>query len=141
MNKREEEFAEFLINQNKSFSFEPLRFQLKNTKYTPDFYCPEDDTFYEVVGSRQAIHANKIKILEFKKKYPDLKFELVKPNGKKYSMKKQEAELMPRIVLIRLPNVLYDRLHILKKREHDKSISAIIRESIVNYLNKRKGDN
>ena len=84
----ESKFAKFLKNQNKSWIFQPKRFKLKNTTYRADFYCPEDDTYYEVVGTRQAISAIKWKIQELIKTYPDIKFKIVRPNGENYYKKK-----------------------------------------------------
>ena len=80
----ESQFAKHLENRNKSWVYQPERFKLKNTTYRADFYCPEDDTYYEVVGTRQAISALKWKIQEFIRTYPDIKFKIVKPNGENY---------------------------------------------------------
>lgn len=84
MHKSEQAFADFLTFQGKTYEFQPKRFELEDTTYRADFYCPEDDTYYEVVGTRQAISAIKWKILEFIRTYPDIKFRIVKPNGIDY---------------------------------------------------------
>ena len=80
----ESEFADYLESQNKTWIYQPKRFRLKYTTYRADFYCPEDNTYYEVVGTRQAISAIKQKVQEFIKTYPDVKFKIVKPNGENY---------------------------------------------------------
>jgi len=80
----ERKFADFLIANNKTYLFQPPRFKLKKTTYRTDFYCPEDDTYYEIIGSRQAFHLNKIKLIEFIKRYPSINFKIVKPDGREY---------------------------------------------------------
>ena len=49
--------------------------------YHPDFYCPQSDTHFEVIGTRQAYHANKKKILAVSEQHPSLKFKVVRPDG------------------------------------------------------------
>ncbi len=88
------EFSEHLKSQNKSWIFQPKEFKLKNTTYRADFYCPENNTYYEVVGTRQAISAIKEKIKEFIKTYPEIKFKIVKPNGENYYRTKQRKVIM-----------------------------------------------
>lgn len=84
MFESERKFAEFLTKNKKTYVYQPVAFKLKNTTYRTDFYCLEDNTYYEVVGSRQAFHSNKNKINEFIELYPDLNFKVVIPNGKIY---------------------------------------------------------
>lgn len=84
MHDSEKQFAHYLKSQGKTWLYEPRRFKLKATTYKPDFYCPENDIYYEVVGTRQAIWRAKNKIIEFKKSYPNIKFKIVKPNGEMY---------------------------------------------------------
>ena len=83
-------FAKYLENQGKSWVFQPPRFELKNTTYRTDFYCPEDNTYYEVVGTRQALSGNKEKLKEFINTYPNVKFKIVRPSGEDYYRKKQK---------------------------------------------------
>lgn len=87
----ESKFANYLESQNKSWIFQPERFKLKDTTYRADFYCPEDDTYYEVVGTRQAISSLKSKIQEFIKTYPNIKFKIVRPDGKNYYRDKKQV--------------------------------------------------
>lgn len=97
----EARFTDYLKSQNKSWVYQPERFKLKNTTYRADFYCPEDDTYYEVVGTRQAISALKWKIQEFIEAYPNIKFRIVKPNGKNYYDKKtkeKKTELKKKVI-------------------------------------------
>lgn len=49
-------------------------------------------------------------------------------------MKKKSLSV---IVPVRFPDELYDRLCILKEREHNKPVSVIIREAVADYLNKK----
>lgn len=56
-------------------------FKLNGYCYTPDFRNTEGTVFYEVVGTRQAYHANKHKYDEFRSLYPSLRLIIVRPNG------------------------------------------------------------
>lgn len=97
----ESKFADYLESQNKTWIFQPERFKLKDTTYRADFYCPEDNTYYEVVGTRQAISSLKSKIQEFIKTYPSVKFKIVKPGGENYYRdKKQEMKKQIKSYLI-----------------------------------------
>lgn len=82
MHKSEKEFANFLKSQNKSYIYQPKTFRFNDTNYRPDFYCPEDNTYYEVkrcLGLSEAI-----RLLNFKKFHPHIKFKIVSPNGYPY---------------------------------------------------------
>lgn len=94
MNNREETFAVYLETQGKAFAYEPICFKLKKSRYTPDFYCPDNDTFYEVIGTRQALHASKNRIIKFLTEYSGIKFRLVRPDGKNYIMSDQNIDLI-----------------------------------------------
>ena len=76
--------AEFIKNHftHKNWIYEPVRFKLNGTTYTPDFYDQEKNVFIEVVGTKQAFHRNKEKYKEFKKIYPGINFEIRESNGK-----------------------------------------------------------
>lgn len=72
---------------------QPCRFMLNDglplAPYIPDFFCYENFTFYEVVGSKQAYSAGRRKYGALKAKYPELKLELVNPDGSRYVAGKQ----------------------------------------------------
>jgi len=139
MNKREEIFVCYLENQGKCWIFEPIRFQLKNTTYTPDFYCPDEDVFYEVVGTRQAISQRAKKIAEFIKTYPHIQFKLVHPNGKKYNYisRKMGKRKDPKDKMVFFGITINPKL--LKQlnqyaKDNGYSVSFIIREALKSYL-------
>lgn len=85
-NKNELEFADSLEAQGKAWVFEPQAFDLGikrpkqkgNITYTPDFYCPEDNCYYEITGSKAAYNENKWKLLLFQKLYPHLNFKIIR---------------------------------------------------------------
>ena len=52
MNFREIQFSEFLENKHMTWVFEPMRFVVGDSTYRPDFYCPDNDTFYVVEQGR-----------------------------------------------------------------------------------------
>ena len=56
-------------------------FRFNGTSYTPDFFDPLNNIYYEVSGTRQAYHANKNKIVAFRKAYPKVNLLVVKPDG------------------------------------------------------------
>lgn len=90
--EREIEFARYLESEGKTWIYEPKIFYLEGfdgerIKYTPDFYCPEDNTYYEVAGSRQAFSRNKQKYFLLASRNPSIKFAVVKPNGFPYRMR------------------------------------------------------
>ncbi len=54
----------------------------KDTYYRPDFYCPETDTYYEVIRTKQAYHLHKKQLqLMLINRY---KIEVVNPDGSSY---------------------------------------------------------
>lgn len=64
--------------KNKTYNHHPRRFIFNNgERYTPDFFCIEDNEYIEVAGTRQAYHANKHKYALMKKEYPLIKFSIV----------------------------------------------------------------
>lgn len=67
---------------------QPATFKFSGVYYTPDFYDNERNVFIEVVGSRQAYHANKHKYTLFRKSFPHIIFEIRKPNGEILNEKK-----------------------------------------------------
>lgn len=92
MNNSEGKFANYLKSQGKSWIFEPREFDLgypckkinKNVVYIPDFYCPAEDTWYEVSASKQAYSHSLKKIRRLRKIYPDLILKIVNPDGSEY---------------------------------------------------------
>jgi hypothetical protein len=79
MHKSEREFANFLESQGKTYVYHPKRFKFNGTSYQADFYCPEDNTYYEVKTCLSS--AETFKLLTFKKYHPNLKFKIVSANG------------------------------------------------------------
>ena len=54
----------------------PSTFHLNGTNYSPDFYDAERNTFIEVIGTRQAFHANKEKYTFMGIIFPKINFEV-----------------------------------------------------------------
>ncbi len=76
----EADFARILKLYNLYYEYEPKTFSLikKNgdiIHYTPDFYVPSKNTFYEVKGFLRDADKEKIKL--FKKQYPQYEFVLI----------------------------------------------------------------
>lgn len=66
LNRGEEEFKRLLLFQGKSFIDHPL-VRLDGFKITPDFFCPKDQIYYEVIATRQAYQQRKHKIEKAKR--------------------------------------------------------------------------
>lgn len=75
----EREFSEILIKEGKSFLYQPY---LREFKIRPDFYCIDDDIYYEVIKTRQSYHARKDKINNAIA--AGINIRVVKPNGREY---------------------------------------------------------
>jgi len=150
IHESEKEFACFLESQGKSFVPQPRTFRYNGTSYRPDFYCPEDDIYYEVKTQLSSKIA--IRLLEFKKFYPYIKLKIVSPNGYPYYSRSSSKclELIERrlnflksrdILEISL-NEFQDNIrdfHILEKRkdwENIKSFNA--REGMMKDIHKAK---
>ena len=86
MNRSELIFATVLEKQNKLYFEQPKMFELPMPykSYRPDFYVVDDNTFYEVSGTRQAYSLGKDKYHSFRETYPHLKFKVVNPDGSIY---------------------------------------------------------
>lgn len=82
---KERLFTQLLNKQKRKWVYAPHCFRLNKTTYTPDFYLPEENLYIEIVGSRQAFHSNKKKIIKFKKLYPHIKFEIKRYYNKQKS--------------------------------------------------------
>ena len=82
MIKSEKQFADFLESQGKTYFHQPKTFRFNSTSYRPDFYCPEDNIYYEV--KTYLSHKDVQKLLSFKKYFPNIKLKVVSPNGFPY---------------------------------------------------------
>ena len=77
--------AEILFGQNHpTFIYQPATFDLRISKYTPDFYDPILNIFYEVIGSRQRFEQLRRKLIEFREKFPVIKLKVCRSNGEPY---------------------------------------------------------
>lgn len=87
MNDNEKQFADFLTKNKLQFIFHPRIEVLSSINYTPDFFVLQNNTYYEVIGTRQAYHQNKIKI-NLAEVLVNLK--IVKPNGTLFTFGKSK---------------------------------------------------
>jgi len=81
----EQIFARILKRKGIDFIYQPkpafhMNYLGATITYRPDFYIPSEDTYYEVVGTRQAFHANKEKLFLMFALRPEIKFRIVKGN-------------------------------------------------------------
>jgi len=76
----EADFARILNLHNIKYEYEPKTFELLRANggmvnYTPDFYVPSQNTFYEIKGWMHDLDAEKIEL--FKQQYPKFNFVLI----------------------------------------------------------------
>jgi len=82
--KREIAFQEEMKAKGIDLVYEPRFFCLSNgSRYTPDFYDPIEDKYYELISTRQRWQQCKDKLRLFQVEYPEIKFEIVKKYKKK----------------------------------------------------------
>ena len=89
MNSSEKAFYKLKACENKTVTYKPKWFyfniaEIGCVKYMPDFYCKEEDAYYEVVGTKQAYKQNLSKYLLMSKFFPEVKFFVVTSNGTPY---------------------------------------------------------
>lgn len=93
-NKGEKSFEEIMKSRGFTLIYQPY---LKEFKIRPDFYCIEEHKYYEVISTRQAFHARKIKMEKALKS--GLNLILVNPDGTPYlrgNFKKWKMGLKPK---------------------------------------------
>lgn len=99
MHKSERKFANLLTRQNRQWEYPAKRFKVSPyTTYRPDFFLPNENLYVEVVGTRQAYHANRDKINAFKEQYKDIRFIIVDIKGNPFPRKQicKEYEVRPK---------------------------------------------
>src|SRR3990167_8003781 len=90
---RERSFADQLTARGIAWQYEPHRFPLPapHNSYTPDFYIQAEDKYIELMGTRQAFSQARKKIAEFRKRYPEINLDVVKPGGQLYRCNIKQA--------------------------------------------------
>lgn len=136
----EKQFSETLTPQGLTWEYESKRFPIGNTTYTPDFYVKENDTYYEVVGTRQAYSFNKKKYKLFFKLYPNIKLIFVRPNGDLFKEGSPKIPYGTRGKLIKITTIILqshiEKLHKMETARLSKS--EIIRRALDEYFKRRK---
>lgn len=84
LNESEKAFSEIMENQGKKLIYQPY---IREFKIRPDFYCLDDDTYYEVITTRQSYHSRKEKLK--KAIESGLKLKIIKPDGSPYLKNKK----------------------------------------------------
>jgi len=136
MFKSEEVFAKFLDDQGKRWFYEPRKFNLSFSSYTPDFYCVDNDTYYEVANGKSTLIKKEAKMNLFEKEYPDLKLKVVTPKGKeipkidgRYCISKANVANHSPITAFSIPKELLEKVKAVAKEE-DRPISYIYRKIV-----------
>lgn len=68
-------FAQWLTLSGYKWEYEPKRFNLGKTTYTPDFYLLKFNLYVEIKGWARTIFKKKIKL--FKKLYPNINYKIL----------------------------------------------------------------
>jgi len=79
---------QFALNNN-GLLHHPVCFHLGEGKYLPDFYDPERNVFYEVIGSRQRFHQITPKLEMFRKIFPWINLIVCCADGSPYPPKEE----------------------------------------------------
>jgi len=83
---REIAFLREMKDKGTTLIYEPRVFYLSSgSTYTPDFYDPEEDKYYELISTRQRWQQCKDKLRLFQVDYPDINFEIIAKYKKKKS--------------------------------------------------------
>ena len=88
-NKGEAQFSRWLTKRKMPWVHHPHRID----GYQPDFYVPVSNTYYEVIGSRQALHQNHLKVSKIIREHPEIKLLLVRPSGQKISYRIESGKV------------------------------------------------
>lgn len=141
MYKREKIFAELLTKQDRKWQYPAPRFEIGKTHYRPDFFLPKENLYIEVVGTRQAYHANKNKMFKLKQLYPHIRLLIVdyknnpyppiegKRRGRKKLFKEKGVQFQ-----LRFDKNLYNRINnfVHKRRKQDRtySMAEFVRQAL-----------
>jgi hypothetical protein len=88
----EKKFAEFLTNKNVKWERIKIKY-LKTHTYTPDFYCPDQNVYFEIKGFRR--ERDLYKMFLVLKEHPDLKIKMIE---------KSEINNLDKIDIFNLPD-------------------------------------
>lgn len=80
----EKDFAEMMEKRGYTLIYQP---SLPSFKMRPDFYCVEDETYYEIIATKQTYHARKDKIKNAQKM--GIKLKVVYPDGTEFPIIKR----------------------------------------------------
>jgi hypothetical protein len=84
-------FIIVMARQGLSLEYELKRFKLKNTSYLPDFYCKENNTWYEVSSTKSCYEYSRPKILELLEILNNtMTLIMVRPDGTKLDIDNPE---------------------------------------------------
>lgn len=81
----EREFARNYFTHDE-WDYQPCKYPLPariHTTYTPDFYDRRRDVTIEVIGNVSVLYQRSYKYLLFRSTYPNIKYEIYAPNGKR----------------------------------------------------------
>jgi hypothetical protein len=98
-NVSEKMFSEYLKRLKLQYIYQPKIQALKGIGYTPDFYVLQNDTFYEVVGSKQAFNINKPKLLAAQAL---INLKIVRPDGMLYNFSTKKFGYLPKNFEVRV---------------------------------------
>lgn len=90
--KWEKRFAEFLNSKNITWKRVKIKYAQTHT-YTPDFYCPDYDVYFEIKGFRKERDLYKMYLVL--REHPELKIKMIEQN---------EYENLENIDIFSLPN-------------------------------------
>ncbi len=134
---REKQFAKLLTKQGRKWKYPSPRFQLKNTTYRPDFFLPDENLYIEVVGTPQAYYANRHKIAEMKKTYPNIRFIVVDYKNNPYVHRTRPIEKKTKDLHIRPTPKMFKLIKNYAKKNR-LTVTAVIDIALEIYLMRKK---
>lgn len=80
--QNEKIFIAIMKSRGLVVEYEPKKFELVGgITYTPDFYCAQTDSWWEVSSTKPCYEKSLPKVLQLRKLHPGLKIFMVKPDG------------------------------------------------------------
>ena len=87
--------AEIIFHNNHpSFYHHPACFHFGDEKYYPDFYDPDNNIFYEIIGSRQRFQQLREKLKSFINAYPKIVLVVCSGDGTSYQSKVNHGPIL-----------------------------------------------
>lgn len=143
MYQSEKTFVDFLDSQGLEWEYEPRRFDLGDSIYTPDFYVPSQDVYYEVIGTQPSYiaHSKKKHFEKMSELFPNINLRIVYPDGQPYPPpipKKnpgRESKIKDAFLVgVHLPQTLVAFIDRVAKDRSEGTRASVIRSVLTDWM-------